>query len=326
MQIRTFSNSVFLAFLLCLFASQSVHAKKMYKWVDEHGKTIFSDQVPPEQSQLRRESLNEKGRVVDVTEKAKTKEQLAQDERLNALKQAQEKVIAQHLARDKVLLNTFRNLDDMQAALAGKMQTLDTQKHALEGNLKRAESQLETQQKKAAAIERKGAKIPQATLDEIKATQAQIQVAHGEIDKHAEKKNQLKAEFEADIERFKFLTKANTDTQKTSANIADELGLYPCNSDAQCSKAWETARNFINTHSTTAIEINTDKLIMAHAPATESDLSLSLTKIDSADKKHQLFLDIRCRESSLGKELCASKKAKDIRSAFKPYIESALAK
>jgi len=326
MQIRTFSSSIFLAFLLCLFASPAIHAKKMYKWVDEHGKTIFSDQVPPEQSQLRRESLNEKGRIVDVTEKAKTKEQLAQDERLNALKQAQEKIIAQQLDRDKVLLNTFRNLDDMQAALAGKMQTLDTQKHALEGNLKRAESQLETQQQKATAIERKGAKIPQPMLNEIKATQAQIQVAYGEINKHAEKKAAIKAEFEADIERYKFLTKANTNIQKPSATIADELGLYACESDEQCSNAWGIARNFINAHSTTAIETNTDKLIIAHAPETDSDLSLSLTKIEGADKKHQLFLDIRCRETTLGKELCASQKAKDIRSAFKPYIESALAK
>lgn len=326
MQIRIFSSSVLLAFLLCLFVSPAVHAKKMYKWVDENGKTIFSDQVPPEQAEHRRESLNEKGRVVDVTEKAKTKEELAQDERLNALKQAQEKVIAQQLARDKVLLNTFRNLDDMQAALAGKMQAMDNQKNVLEGNLKRVETQLETQQKKAAAIERNGTKIPPAILNEIKATQTQIQVAHGEIAKHDEKKNQIKADFETDIERFKFLTKANTDTQKTSANIGDELGLYPCDSDAQCSKAWGIALDFINKHSTTAIEINTDKLIMAHAPETDTDLSLSLTKIDSADKKHQLFLDIRCRESSLGKELCASKKAKDIRSAFKPYVESALAK
>jgi len=38
------------------------------------------------------------------------------------------------------------------------------------------------------------------------------------------------------------------------------------------------ARNFINAHSTTAIETNTDKLIIAHAPETDSDLSLSLAK------------------------------------------------
>ena len=205
MQLRIFSSSIVLAVLLCLSASPAVHAKKMYKWVDENGKTIFSDQVPPEQAEHRREALNEKGRVVEVTEKAKTKEELAQDERLNALKQAQEKVIAQQQAHDKVLLNTFHNLDDMQAALAGKMQALDSQKHVLEGNLKRMESQLETQQRQAAAI---GAKTPQATLDEIKATQAQIQVAQDEIAKHDEKKNKIKADFEADIERFKFLTKA----------------------------------------------------------------------------------------------------------------------
>ena len=84
MQTRPFSASFFLACLLCLSSSQPAFAKKMYKWVNENGETIFSDQVPPEHSQYRRESLNEKGRVVEVTEEAKTKEQQAIDNRLNA--------------------------------------------------------------------------------------------------------------------------------------------------------------------------------------------------------------------------------------------------
>ncbi|MFZ2403646.1 MAG: DUF4124 domain-containing protein, partial [Methylobacter sp.] len=76
MQTRTFSVSFFLVCFLCL-SSQPAIAKKMYRWVNENGETIFSDQVPPEHAQLRRESLNEKGRVVEITEQAKTKEQQA---------------------------------------------------------------------------------------------------------------------------------------------------------------------------------------------------------------------------------------------------------
>ena len=331
MQTRIFSLSIFLSCCLFLCNSPSAFAKKMYRWVDEHGETIYSDQVPPEHSQYRRESLNEKGRVVEVTEQAKTKDQQALDNRLNALKKAQEKVIAQQAANDKVLLSTFRNLDDMQASLYAKMQSLDAQRNVAQANLKRVENQLEIQQKKAAELERNGKKVPKSLLDEIKQTEAQIQAAYAEISKHIEKKNRTKAEFEADIGRFKFLTQENTDpskaTEKTAENqTVDEIGLYSCETEALCIKAWVSAHDFIKAYSTTPIDTDTDRLIMGRTPATDSDLSLSVSKIEDENKKQQLFLDIHCRESSLGIELCASQKVRDIRAAFKFFIDSALAK
>lgn len=331
MQTRNFSTGIFLVCCLCLCISQSAFAKKMYRWVDENGETIFSDQVPPEHSQYRRESLNEKGRVVEVTEQAKTKEQQAIDNRLRALKKAQEKIIAQQAANDKVLLSTFRNLKDMEASLYATLQSLDAQRNMAQGNLKRVENQLETLQKKAAELERNGKKVPQSLLDEIKQTEVQIQAAYAEINKQIEKKNRAKAEFEADIERFKFLTQDNADPlkgfDKTAENkAADEIGLYACESDALCVEAWSSAHDFIRAHATTPIDTDTDKLIMGRAPATDSDLSLSVSKIEDENKKQQLFLDIRCRESSLGIELCASQKVRGIRSAFRSYIESELAK
>jgi hypothetical protein len=332
MQTRTFSVSFVLICFLCL-SSQSAFAKKMYRWVNENGETIFSDQVPPEHAQLRRESLNKKGRVVEVTEKAKTKDQQAMDDRLNALKKAQEKIIAQQAANDKVLLSTFRNVPDMEASLYATMQSLDAQRNVAQGNLKRVEDQLASQQKKAAELERNGIKIPAILLDYIKQTEAQIQIAYAEINKQIEKKNRTKAEFEADIERFKFLIQGNTDPSKTTGKTAqnqtaDEIGLYACETDALCTKAWTGAHDFIKAHGTTPIDIDTDtdKLIMGRAPATDSDLSLSVSKIEDENKKQQLFLDIHCRKSSLGTELCASQKVRDIRSAFRPYIESALPK
>lgn len=330
MQTRTFSIGFFLICFLCL-SSQPAFAKKMYKWVNENGETVFSDQVPPEHAQLRRESLNEKGRVVGVTEQAKTKEQQAMDERLNALKKAQEKIIAQQTANDKVLLSTFRSVKDMEAALYATMQSLDAQRNVAQGNLKRVEDQLETQQKKAAELERNGKKVSAVLLSEIKQTEAQIQVAYAEINKQIEKKNRVKAEFESNIERFKFLTQENTDpskvSDKTAQNkVADEIGLYACDTDELCAKAWSGAHEFIKANATTPIDTDTDKLIMGRAPAADIDLSLAVSKIEDENKKIQLFLDIRCRESSLGTELCASQKVREIRAAFRPFIEAAVAK
>jgi hypothetical protein len=330
MQKRIFLASIFLVCFL-FQCGQPALAKKMYRWINEQGETIFSDQVPPEDSQYRRESLNEKGRVVEITEQAKTKEQLATENRLNELKKAQEKIIAQQASNDKVLLSTFRNLEDMQASLNAKMQSLDTQRNVAQGNLKRVEIQLETQQKKAAELERNGKKVPASLLNEIKQTEAQIQSAYAEINSHIEKKNKAKAEFEADIERFKFLTHRNADTSKTSDKTTDnqavdQIGLYACETEALCTKAWISAHDFFKMHSTTPIDTDTDKLIMGRAPVNDSDLSLSISKIVDENKKQQLFLDIRCRESSLGTELCASQKIRDIRSAFRLFIETAVGK
>ena len=73
-------------FAFILFVS-SAHAKKMYRWVDDQGNTYFSDQVPPEHIKHRREALSEKGRVIGITEKAKTSEQLELEKRLAELRE-----------------------------------------------------------------------------------------------------------------------------------------------------------------------------------------------------------------------------------------------
>jgi hypothetical protein len=63
---------------------------------------------------------------------------------------------------------------------------------------------------------------------------------------------------------------------------------------------------------------------MNRPPAKDSDLSLSLSKIAIKNDDFQLFLDIRCRDSMQGKELCASQTVKNIRSAFRPFMNNAL--
>jgi hypothetical protein len=329
MSMRISTVSLCLAGLICLLSAQIALAKKMYRWMDEHGNVFFSDQVPPEHAGYRRESLNEKGLVVEVTPQARTREQQAQDRQLEALRKAQEKMIAKQKSHDQVLLSTFRSFEDMQAMLENNMKTLEIQKNLLQSNLKRLESQLETQQKQAAAHERNGEKSPKALLDRIKSTEAQIQLAQAEIDKQSEKMQQAQAQNAADIERYKFLTGSGASAPAANAETAQnklaELGLFSCDSEAQCAKAWAIAHNFINTHASTGADIDNDKLIMSKAPGKDSDLSLSVSRTGDGNGRQQLFLDVHCRDTSLGAELCASQKVRDIRSAFRPYIESALA-
>ncbi|MGR9115310.1 MAG: DUF4124 domain-containing protein [Gammaproteobacteria bacterium] len=330
MSVKLQRTILMLAILMFLDISPAF-AKKMYRWVDESGNTYFSDQIPPEHSKHRRETLNERGRIIDITDKAKTKEQQELEKRLSELRKAQEKIIEKQKAYDKVLLSTFRNLDDLMMAIKSKSQSMEAQIQAADGNLSRLQTQLENQQKKAAEFERNAQKVPQKLLDDIKATQSQIQEARQAINKQIEKLHKMERENDADVERYLFLTQSRTEDQPRTDKIAsireaNALGLFYCQNDHQCNKAWKIARNFVNFHSTTAPDIDNEQLIMSRAPSKDSDLSLSLSKIAISDTEYQLFLDIRCRDSSLGKELCASQKVSDIRSAFRPYINNVLSR
>ncbi len=316
--------------ILMLFCWQNSYAKKMYRWVDEQGRVFFSDQVPQDQIKHKRESLNESARVIEVLEEAKTKEQIELEKRLKRLRMQQEKIIAKQKSNDKVLLSTFRNLDDMRMALNGKLSALDAQRKVAEGNLLRLQTQLQQQQKKAANFERNGQKVPKKLLTKILASKDQINAAKLEIKRHVEKRAIIKKDFEMDIARFRFLTQSRAETNRLSSKTgedkaAKELGLFICEHVTQCEKAWNIARHFVDIHSTTGVDIDTDKLVMRAAPVADNDLSLSISRSQQDGRKQQIFLDIRCRKSSLGMELCISPKVKAIRRSFSQFILSGLA-
>jgi hypothetical protein len=330
MRVRIFQTTLFFTCLLCLLASQSVFAKKMYRWVDEHGNTYFSDQVPPEQTQHSRASLSKSGKVVEVIEKAKTKDQQEQEKHLEELRKQQEKLIANQKIHDKALLGSFRSKEDMLLSIQTKEETLDKQKNIIDGNLNRFTEQLKKQQKEAAVFERDAQPVPKALLDEIKLTQTRIKQTQSVLRSHIEKQNQIKKVNEADIARFLFLTQSTKDlaprAKIPSIKEANELGFFYCENDRQCKKTWEIGRIFVNFHSTTEADVYNEKLIMNRPPAKDSDISLSLSKLTINDDDYQLFLDIRCRESLPGKDLCASQKVKDIRYSFRSYINDALSR
>ncbi len=309
-------------------AGMAAHGK-MYHWEDEQGNVFYSDQVPPKFIKFRREALNKKGRTIDIIEAEKTKEQRKMEKRLQRLKKEQEKMIAKQKSHDKVLLSTFRSVADMELALKGKKSAFNAQIKALEGNLYRLQMQLKDQQNSAAEHERNGRKVPKKLLDAILATKQQIILSKAEINNIKNKRNQVEMDFAADIERFKYLTQTNSmgnilPPKAIEIKAANELGLFICKDEKQCQKAWEIARNFVKTYSTVRIDFDTEQLIMGSDPITEDDFSLSVSKMIRKNSPQQIFLDIRCRMSSLGEELCSSQKIRELRYSFRPFIESAL--
>lgn len=314
--------------LLLIGASDSYAKKRLYRWVDDEGNVTFSDQVPPDQVQHKRETLNEKAQVLDVVEKAKTPEELARQKRLEELRKEQEKIIAKQAAADKVLLATYRNLDDMNRALENKLALLDGKRRVIEGNKQRFDQQLLQQQQQAATLERNGQKIPEKLLKEIASSRQQIELTQQELQRHELERQAVEREFRADMARFEFLTRDYNDTGDTEKRLAasnanNELGLFVCQDAAQCQKAWKFAADFVYQNATTGRDVETDKLVMTAAPVNDTDFSLSASRLDQGGSQ-QIFLDIRCKVSNIGQELCNSEKAQAIRRSFSAYIQSQL--
>lgn len=328
MPIDISRRCVWIVFSLMLVMAQNTQAR-FYRWVNEKGEIIYSDQVPPEEAKHKKEAINKSGRVTEVIEGAKSKEQLELEARLQALRKEQEKIIAKQKSDDKVLISTFRSLDDMKRMLDGKLSSIEVQQRVAESNLHRLQTQLQNQQKNAAKFEREGKSVPLFVLDEIAATERQIVLAREEIERQMQRKEQVRKDFEADMARFIFLTQSSETVEKISDTSAElkaesELGLVSCDNTEQCNRAWQLARTFVQKFSSTPINVANDLLIMSSDPSTDQDLSLSVSKMVRSGRKTQIFLDIRCWKSSIGDELCASQKVRDIRTSFRPFIEAGL--
>ncbi len=308
-----------------------VTAKTMYKWVDENGKVTFSDQIPPSEIERERETIDRNAQVIKVIPKAKTKEQIAMDKRLHSLRKQQKKLIQAQKNKDKVLQSNFRNLSDMKATYNKKLLALDAKKQVLDNMLKRKQEYLKQQQSKVAELEIKNKKVSNEILTNITETKTEIKQIQADINQKVSGKKSIATEFNANIERFKFLmaSKNNPKTtqvkQTETEKAVDKLGLFNCKSDSECQQAWKASRKFVLNHSNTKISIDTAQLLMTQVPNTPTQLSLSVSKSKEEDSnKYQIFLDISCENSPAGQALCLSSKAVQLRASFNPIIKRSL--
>jgi hypothetical protein len=319
----------FLACTLSVVSTEAISEKKLYKLIDESGKTSFSDQINPEAAKYRRETLSKQGRVIDVTEQEKTKAQQTKEQLLNVLRRKQEKVIQNQKAHDESLLRTYHNKEEMESELKAKVQTIEAQRKLIDSELALQSERLDAKQKSAATYERNALPIPANLIEEIRMIQDEIAKTEATNNENLALQKKITDEYQTNIKRFILLTQPPSESGENGNKVSsleegDELGLFRCENDFQCKKAWEIARIFVDTYSTTAPDVNTDKLVMHALPTEDYQFSLSISKIISAKTQDQLFLDIHCRDSSLGKELCDSKKIQDLRSSFRPYVNERL--
>lgn len=174
----------------------------MYRYTDENGQVVISNTIPQEATKRGYDILNNSGRVVETVAPAPTEEELAARE---AEKQRQ-KALERQQEQDRQLLKRYSHPDQAVRAMHRKIRELEGLIQLKRGNISVISSQLDSEQSRAADMERAGRTIPDATLEKIRRLESQIRDLEREISIQTREINELKAGFEADIERLEEVT------------------------------------------------------------------------------------------------------------------------
>jgi Txe/YoeB family toxin of Txe-Axe toxin-antitoxin module len=188
-----------------ILLTQSFQANALIKCKDKDGNWHFGDTLPPECAQEGYQELNKQGMVVDETERAKTDEEIAEQERLAEIEAEKRRIEEEAARRDKILLDTFSNVDDINMARDGKFAALETAIALAQKRNEKLQSDMDKLIEQAAAAERAG-KPPAENLEtDIQKLKRRINNNNEFITEKRKEQDAVKVEAEQDVARFKEL-------------------------------------------------------------------------------------------------------------------------
>ncbi len=183
--------------------STSAQAQTRIKcWENSDGVRECGKTVPPEYSQQSHEEINSRGITVETSDRAKTEEERAEEDRLAAIQKEEDKRKAEAAAQDKILLDTYSNTDDIQMASDRNIAVLETNINLANKRTEKIQANLDKDTATAAAAELAGKQPSEDLLKDIKSLKRQIEnLDKFIVDKRMEQEV-IKKEYAEKIARF----------------------------------------------------------------------------------------------------------------------------
>ena len=201
-----------LLLISCLI--EPVMAAKLYRWVDKDGEVHYGDRVPPEEVKLKREELNKYGVAVKTLSHELTLQEREEIKRQQAIEAAEQQRILAASQRDNVLLNTYLSTGEIEALRNRRKELLDGQIKVTELYLSNLRLKVNKLQKDASRFQPynpdpNAPPIPNRLAKELSNSLKSILVYEQTLADTREKKSELVAKFNSDIDRFQHLQSQN---------------------------------------------------------------------------------------------------------------------
>lgn len=177
---------------------------KSYRWVDKNGVTHYGDSVPPEYASQGRSELNPQG--VPLREVPR---QLSPAEAVDAQKAAAE--VARRRQRDSFLLSTYTQTADIEQLRDERVALIDGQMDIARGSLGSIEQRITEMQQRMRnflpySTSPNARRLPDQLAEEVVRAIKEKRGLQAALDSREVEKDELRAEFDADIARYRELT------------------------------------------------------------------------------------------------------------------------
>ena len=200
-----FASSLIVLLTGCLWLTPVSAKEEVYRYIDDSGRTVMGNKIPPEFVKNGYTVLNKYGQVLKEIAPAPTEEELQALENMSEEARMRERQSALQKAKDEQLLRAFSTVEDAERAMERKFTALDVIIDITKGNISRLNSQLSLHRKKAARIERSGGEVSEQLLEDIESTARQVAEAEAFIVEKKKEKVEVKLTFTKSIERLKDL-------------------------------------------------------------------------------------------------------------------------
>lgn len=205
-----FGLSLYAAVGLSLIAAETAAQQKLYRWVDDEGVVHYGDSVPPEFARHDRSVLNEQGVTVGFEQGEITPEEREAMQRQAALAEAERQRRENASRRDRILLDTYLTVADIEDLRDRRLELIESQIRVTEfylNNLRRRLAALEKETSTfAPRNDREDAPpVPEYLALDISRAKASIALYEQTLNRTRKEREDLRAAFGLDIERFRVL-------------------------------------------------------------------------------------------------------------------------
>ena len=191
---------LFLTIVILVLPGQA-HAR-IKCWTNSEGVKECGNAIPPEYAQKSHEEVSDQGVVVDEQERAKTVEELAEEKRLADIKAEEARMEEEQAKQDKMLLDTFSSVDDIEMTRDGKIAAMESSIKLTNTRIEKIQTDLDKRIETAAVEERAGKAPSEALLKDIESLNRQIKDNKLFITNNRAEQAQLQEAYALDIARF----------------------------------------------------------------------------------------------------------------------------
>jgi hypothetical protein len=195
---------------LALPSNGSAQGQRLYKWIDRNGVVHYGDKIPPEYANLDRNVLNDQGVSVGFEEGEVTEAERAVIAQREAQLEAERVAKAEVARRDRMLLETYLSVADIEDLRDRRLELLESQIKVTElylGNLRKrlVGLQAEAEAFKPYTARADAPQIPENLALDISRTTASILLYEQTLARTRADQEALRTSFDNDITRFREL-------------------------------------------------------------------------------------------------------------------------